>query len=202
MVRWSMRKPSLTVLTAQPTPCVMATMPSTLGKSSRTARFFDFADDERGHGGGAIHGGDDAHVVTRADFSVPAAIAHEGIAITIGEEHGRAGILGIGVIVAVCGHPQVVLVHMLAGGDLAGGLPDDLAELDHAFTSSDGIDRHLVATQDQLGWNGGAAFNRLAGIEVPASHDDVVRRVKLKGLSGWHEENRSLKRLLRMANLN
>ncbi|MCY1546260.1 hypothetical protein D9M68_822490 [compost metagenome] len=100
------------------------------------------------HRGRAVHRGQNADVVARADAPVRAAIAHEAVTL-LRRQHGaaldgrRQFVTGMAVR-----HGHVVSVYVCAGGDVLGGDADDLAVFENLLAFGDGPPSDLVAAGD------------------------------------------------------
>ena len=67
------------------------------------------------------------------------------------DEFRFVGIHGVGVVVAMIRHREVVFVNVFSRGDVTGCLPDDLSEFQDAFPRGDRFQGHLVSTRDPGG---------------------------------------------------
>ena len=131
---------------------------------------------EAGHRGRAVHAGQDADVVARADLAVGAAEALEGGARLGRQQLLVARILGEGVVALEGGERAVVRVHVAAGRDVLGGEADDLAELEDRLALGDRLRRHLVAAH-----HAGRRLDALHGdarLDRVDRDDDVVARIE------------------------
>ena len=154
----------------------MGTMPSTLGKSASRPDFFRSFRNEPSDGAGAVHRGENADVVACSHSAILTWIAEEGP----GAVNRRQGSVaaGVGIILCVVAHAEVMNVYVFAGRNIALCLPDDLSIPQHVLTRSDRAAGDLVAL-----WNGGRqsrcrTVNLCAGFQWAQSYDHIIRRVK------------------------
>ena len=100
--------------------------------------------DEAGDRGRAVHAGQDADVVARADLAVRPLVALEGPALCVRQHVLRLRRLGELVVALEVVDAAIVGVDVLAGADRRRGEADDLAEFQHRRAFGDVGRRHLV----------------------------------------------------------
>jgi len=136
------------------------------------------------HGRRAVHRGDDADVVARADIAVRAHITLEG---------GRLGKLGRivlalaeSIIALEFAHRQVVHMDMPAALDVAGCKTDDLVVAAHRLALFDVARRHLVARRNHVAHAQALGLDFCARQELLAGDHDIVVRMQTDDEWGGH----------------
>ena len=147
---------------------------------------FDFARDLLCRGRRAVHRGDDADIVSRADPAVLAPVALERGALRLGHHVRLLHRLAEVVVAIELSHGDVVHVHMLTGGDVGGGEPDDLSILDHGLALLDRHDGHLVPAGKRLSRGDGHRFRDVALGDIGQDDGNVILVTELDGLVGRH----------------
>ena len=132
--------------------------------------------DEAGDRGRAVHAGQDADVVARADLAVLAPVALEGAAHFNRQHMLRLGVLGEVVVAGEVVDAAIVLVNELARPDRRCGEADDLAELQNRLADGDRLGRHLVPLRHA--GDGGDALGQCSDHDRVDGDDDVVGGVK------------------------
>ncbi len=127
--------------------------------------------------GRAVHAGQQADVIARADLPGLAPIAHEGV---LHRRHGRRAQVDAELVFDVGGAEfEVVVVDVVASGDVVLGVPDHLRVLAHRLALGDRPRRDLMAARDHRA--GRDRFDRLAGLEGTGRGHDVVGLVEAHG---------------------